>query len=291
MLKIQTRAVSTAGCTFAVDEAGSGHPLLLLHAGCADRRMWRHQLTGLSQRYRVICYDMRGFGESEDAARPFAHHTDLLALMDALGLEQAAVAGSSDGGRAALDAVLASPERFTSLALVAPGLSGHQWPAEMADAYQARVHSVLGSERLSQYRSGQVADIDEGELARYAEAEAEFLVAGPERSRADLPADVWELAVDMDRSMNRRWWRRPPQPSAVLDPPAADRLAELRLPTLVIIGLADVPAIRDLSERLGHDIAGARVVRLPDTGHLPPLERPVAVNTALLRHAGTRPPS
>jgi pimeloyl-ACP methyl ester carboxylesterase len=94
---------------FGYDEMGSGPAVVLVHAGCADRRMWVHQFKMLSVPYRVICYDWRGYGESGDAIGDFAHHEDLLALMDALGIAQAAIIGSSDGGRIALDAALSVP--------------------------------------------------------------------------------------------------------------------------------------------------------------------------------------
>jgi pimeloyl-ACP methyl ester carboxylesterase len=275
------RRLNVDGGSIAVDEVGDGPPLVLLHASCADRRMWRHQLAGLSDHLRVICYDRRGFGDSEDARDRFAHHADLIGLLDQLGIECASIAGSSDGGRVALDAVLANPERFNSLILVASGVSGHQWPTEMLDSYRQRVHETIGVDRLAKYRSGQVRQIDPVELATYSQAETEFLVAGPGRTRAHLPEDVWSLALEMDTSLNRRWWTQPPVVSESLDPPAIGRLGDVRLPTGVIIGMEDLPAIQALSEHLANSIPRATLTRLPHTGHLPPLERPSEVNDAV----------
>jgi pimeloyl-ACP methyl ester carboxylesterase len=275
------RRLTIDGCSLAVDEAGDGPPLLLLHAGCADRRMWRHQLAGLSDHLRVICYDRRGFGDSEDAQRRFAHHEDVIALLDLLGIDRASIAGSSDGGRVALDAVLAYPERFNTLTLVASGVSGHQWPTEMLESYRQRVHETIGVGRLAKYRSGQVRPIDPVELATYSDAETEFLVAGPRRTRSHLTEDVWSLALEMDTSLNRRWWTRPPAVSESLDPPAIGRLGEVQVPTRVVIGLEDLPAIQALSEHLATSIPRATLVRLPHTGHLPPLERPAEVSDAI----------
>lgn len=269
------------GGSVSVDEAGDGPPLVLLHASCADRRMWHHQLAGLSDRSRVICYDRRGFGDSDDARTSFAHHDDLIALLDLLDIDRASIAGCSDGGRVALDAVLAHAERFTTLTLVSSGVSGHQWPTGMFESYRQRVHESIGLDRLAQYRAGNVRTIDPVELATYAEAETEFLVAGPRRTRADLPEDVWSLAVEMDTELNRRWWTHPPIPDESLDPPAIGRLGEVQIPTNIIIGLEDLPAIQALSEHLAISIPLATMTRLPHTGHLPPLERPSEVNTAI----------
>jgi pimeloyl-ACP methyl ester carboxylesterase len=99
---------------FGYDEAGSGPAVVLVHAGLADRRMWDHQFRALAQHYRVIRYDWRGYGESSGVPGEVARHEDLLALTDALAVEQAAVIGSSYGGAHALDAPPGGLTRQTS---------------------------------------------------------------------------------------------------------------------------------------------------------------------------------
>src|SRR4051812_9978431 len=78
--------------------AGSGHPLVLVHAGIADRRMWDAQFPVFAQHYRVIRYDMRGFGKTAMVAGSFAHHDDLHGLLTFLGVERAYLLGCSKGG-------------------------------------------------------------------------------------------------------------------------------------------------------------------------------------------------
>lgn len=95
----------------AYDEAGSGPAVLFAHAGTADRRMWEHRFLALSARHRVIRYDWRGYGESGDAAGEFAHHEDLPAVLDALGVERAALVGCSMGGSYAPAEVLGALRR------------------------------------------------------------------------------------------------------------------------------------------------------------------------------------
>ncbi|MDP9863877.1 MULTISPECIES: alpha/beta fold hydrolase [Streptosporangium] len=266
--------IRIGGTEFGYDEAGSGPAVVLVHAGCADRRMWDHQFRALSEHYRVIRYDWRGYGESGDATGEFAYHEDLLALLDASGVDRATLVGSSDGGRTALDAVLTAPERITALVLVAPGLSGHEWPPSMLARYRERVHDVIGIDRLRSYRAGEVETIDVAELEAYSAAETEFLVAGPGRTRDDLEPQVWELALKMDRLLNERSWTGPHGSVRGLRPPAKERLAEVEAPTLVVTGLADVPEILEVSDLLAREIRKVRRVDLPQTGHLPPLERP-----------------
>ncbi|GAA2071900.1 alpha/beta fold hydrolase [Actinomadura alba] len=274
--------IKSNGVRFGCDDAGAGPVVVLVHAGCADRRMWEHQVTALSGRHRVIRYDWRGHGESADAVGDFAHHEDLLALLDSLEVQQAALVGCSDGGKIVLDAALTAPERVSSLTLVAAGLSGHTWPSSMLDLYRERVHSVIGLDRLRRYRAGAAGAVETADLDAHAAAETEFLVAGPGRSRADLAPEVWRLALDMDRLVNERMWTVPQAPGRPPTSPAKERLAEVGVPALVVIGSADVPEIQAASDLLAEGIKGARKVVLPDTGHLPPLERPEEFNAALI---------
>ncbi|GAA1960531.1 alpha/beta hydrolase [Kitasatospora viridis] len=268
------------GTDIEYDETGSGPAVVLVHAGCADRRMWQAQFTALGRTHRVIRYDWRGRGRSGDPVGPFAHHRDLIALLDALEVERAAVVGASDGGRIALDAVLSAPRRFGALALLASGLSGHLWPASLVERARERVHSLVPEERLRRYRQGG-AQVDPADVDAWAEAEAELLVAGPQRTRRALDRAVWQLAVEMDRLTSRRLWEGPSVPEQPLSPPASGRLAEVAVPTLVVSGLADSPEILAVSRLLADGIPHARHLELPDTGHLPAMERPAEVTAAL----------
>jgi pimeloyl-ACP methyl ester carboxylesterase len=278
--------IGVHGAELVYDEAGAGPAVVLLHAGCADRRMWEHQFHALAARHRVVRYDWRGYGESDDAVGAFAHHDDLLGLLDALGIERAALVGSSDGGKIALDAALTAPWRVSALALVAPGLSGHEWPPELADRYRREVRGVLAPERARRYRAGEAGALDpalvDADLDVYAEAETRFLVVGPTRRCADVDPEVWRAALAMDRLVNRREWYGEQAAGRGLRPPAKDRLAEVAVPVLVLTGASDVPEILAVSDTLTAGIPGARRVELADTGHLPPLERPAEV-TAVLR--------
>jgi pimeloyl-ACP methyl ester carboxylesterase len=99
--------VNLHGADIAYDEAGSGHPLLLVHAGIADRHMWDPVWEPLSSRFRVIRPDLRGFGESPVAMEEFTNWHDLARLLRELDAVPAHVIGVSLGGSAALDLTLA----------------------------------------------------------------------------------------------------------------------------------------------------------------------------------------
>ncbi|WP_431896861.1 alpha/beta fold hydrolase [Nonomuraea sp. bgisy101] len=270
------------------DEAGQGPAVILIHAGIADRRMWDHQFAALAASHRVIRYDWRGYGLSQDPGQDLCHHEDLLALMDGLGVERAALVGCSMGGAYAVEAALAAPGRVSALALIASGLAGHVWPQDMLAQARERVHSAVPAERLARYRQGG-ADVEEGDARAMARAQVLWQVAGPERGREDLSRQVWERAVTMCEGVFERLWRGPALPERLLDPPAAGRLGKVRAPTLVINGLADVPGIQQVSDLLAAGIEGARRVDLPATGHLPPLERPERVTALLTEWLAGRP--
>jgi pimeloyl-ACP methyl ester carboxylesterase len=265
------------------DEAGSGPAVVLVHAALADRRMWDHQFQALAERYRVIRYDWRGYGESSAVTGEVARHEDLLALLDALAVDEAAVIGCSMGGAHALDAALAVPGRVRALGLICSGLSGHEWSAQTVALMQERVRRAVPAERLQRYRDRTASRVDPADVTAMAEANVALMVAGPDRDRADLDPAVWQAAVTMCRGVFEREWSEPPYSERAGEPPAKERLAEIAVPTLVINGLADVPGIQEVSDLLADGIAGACRLDLPATGHLPSLERPVEVTAALTK--------
>ncbi|MET7330828.1 alpha/beta hydrolase [Nonomuraea sp. NPDC005650] len=280
------------GVKIAYEEAGPATPLgtvVLVHGATTDLRLWEHQFRALSRRYRVIRYDRRGAGRSGDAEGEVCHHEDLLAVMDALGVERAALAGSSLGGAYATEAALAAPSRVAALALIGSGLTGHQWPREMLEQARDRVHTSVPADRLARYRAGTADHVDPADVRAMAEAHTLWQTAGPDRRRDALSDEVWGSAVEMCRLMFERSWSGPRSTERQLVPPAATRLSEITAPTLVVNGLSDVPGIQQVSGLLTAGITGARRVDLPETGHLPPLERPAEVTEALTTFLSTVP--
>src|SRR5262245_50045408 len=114
----------------AFDDVGNGPAVLLIHAGIADRRMWRWQVPALAGAgFRAVAVDLRGFGESPSASEPFSSDGDLLACLDACGVEQASVVGVSMAGGVALELALAAPDQVSGLVLVSTG-AGSTSPSE-----------------------------------------------------------------------------------------------------------------------------------------------------------------
>jgi 3-oxoadipate enol-lactonase len=258
--------VEVEGTVLAYDDAGDGAVAVLLHAGIADRRMWRHQVAALRGLRRVLTVDLPGYGESTVPPGPYANHEAIAGLLDALGVERAALVGCSLGGAVAIDTALAYPDRIGALALFGSAVSGHPWSQEFRELHQSLF-----------------CDIDEDDLDAVAQAEVDLWVIGPDREPDDVDADLLAFATEMDRRALAAEAALDEVPSRALTPAAIGRLGEISVPTLVAVGAADVSEIRQLADRIAAEVPGARrLPDVPDAAHLLPLERPDVVNAALL---------
>ncbi|MBQ1015489.1 alpha/beta fold hydrolase [Micromonospora sp. M51] len=258
--------ITVNGASIAYDEAGTGSPVVLLHAGIADRRMWRGQVSALATRHRVIVPDLRGYGDSELPPAPFTHHDDVAGLLDALDLPRAALVGCSFGGAVAIDTALAHPDRVSALALFDTAVSGNEWSDEANDLWD-----------------NLVGEVDPDDFVAGAAGEVRFWVVGPGRQPEDVDSELVAFAQEMDQRALAAELALGAVEVGELTPPAIGRLGELAIPVLVTAGAADVPDISRLADRIAAEVSGA--VRLPDVpnaAHLLPLERPEPVNAALL---------
>ena len=255
------RRIDVGGRTLAAEDHGSGSPVVLVHEGIGDMRMWDDVLPALAERHRVVRYDLAGFGESPLAGGALSHVDDLVAVMDAHGLERAALVGGSLGGRIALEAALEHPERVTALLLVAPGLRGHEFSSFVRHAGQE-----------------EEAAFERGDYPAAADAMVRAWVIGPRRDASEVDPSVIVRVREMCIRSYERYAEAiagggEPQ-EAALEPAAAERLGEIAIPTLVLVGDADEPDMLQIAERLEAGIPGARKVVWQGVAHVPPMERP-----------------
>ena len=239
-----------------IEAAGSGPGLVFIHAGVADSRMWDAEFTAFSDRFRVARFDLRGFGRSPMVPGSFAYHDDVVAVMDVASLPTATLVGCSFGARVALDTCLANPGRVDRLVLVAPGLS-----------------SMDDDPDIQKFGEEEDALVEKGDLDGATELNLRMWVDGPFRSPQQVSADVREQVRVMQLDAFRV-----PAPEGVhrvkLEPPADERLAEIGVPTLVIVGALDLPVKVRTAERIEGAIPSARRVVIPDAAHMATLERP-----------------
>jgi 3-oxoadipate enol-lactonase len=256
------------GTAIHYDIAGAGFPLVLLHAGICDRRMWDEQMPVLAEHFRVIRYDQRGFGQTAMPLGPFSHLADLVGLLSALGIERAHLLGCSRGGSLALDLTLAHPERVGGLGLVCSSPSGYKPPQPVPES--AQIPDLI-------------AAFDAGALERAAELEVQVWVDGPRRTPDQVNPVVRARVYEMDlQAMRIEAASQGQEYEQKTEPPAALRLAEVRVPTLVIIGDQDAPISLSSGEALAAGIPGARRVVLQGAAHLPNMEQPSVFNKIVL---------
>jgi len=237
---------------------GEGHPLLLIHGGLGSLRMWDEQVPGFAGRYRVIRYDTRGFGRTETEDVEFTNRGDAAAVLDHVGASSAYVVGQSRGGVIALDLTLDQPDRVDALVSVAGGISGYE--AELPDGVERPPWDE--AERFWEAK-------DWGALA---ELETQVWVDGWGQPQDRVDPEIRSRVKDWILANYQAGLAEgKPQP---LDPPAAERLAEVRVPTLVLIGTDDEPGCVVAGRHLAASVPGAQVVELPGVAHMIQLEEP-----------------
>src|SRR5256885_1566722 len=104
--------------------AGEGEPLVLSHAGFVDSRMWDDQWQAFAQHYRVVRFDMRGYGKSDPVSKPISRRQDFLGVLRQLGIERAHLLGCSMSGEVVIDLALEHPEMVLTLMPVSASPSG-----------------------------------------------------------------------------------------------------------------------------------------------------------------------
>jgi pimeloyl-ACP methyl ester carboxylesterase len=253
---IDSGRVTVAGGALYYEAAGKGAPVILLHGGNLDRRMWDEQFGELSRHYRVIRYDARGYGRSSVADQPFAAHEDLAGLMRGLNLERASLVGLSLGGRIAIDFALAHPGQVERLVLAAPGISGGTW-ADDGDTLW------LVKARKAATRGDSVAVA----LAWLESAYIRTALNPPERAE-------WIRQIVYENSSFWMGMVRHGDLEREASPPAAGRLRELRSPVLLLVGENDTPFIHDVARAIASQAANVQRVDIPHVGHMINLEAP-----------------
>lgn len=274
---IQTGFAEVNGTTLYYEVAGAGHPFVLVHGHLLDRRSWDEQFGVFAQRYRVMRYDQRGFGDSGLITRgePYSDRQDLYELLKFLDIESAYLMGVSGGGALAIDFTLEYPEMVDALIPVTAGVSGFHPSEEMLKQHPEVVRMYTSMEEA----------FEQHDIARAVEISLELWTDGPGRLPGQAAPDVRERV----REMTMRNWSRPDDeaqaetPPLPLEPPAIGRLSQIRVPTLIILGEWDGPNPLD---QLAADIPGAKKVIMDETAHHPFMEKPVEFNQIVLDFLG-----
>jgi len=257
--------VDTNGIVTFYEDSGHDPPVVLVHGHSADLRLWDLQVPALLEGgYRVIRYDVRGHGRSSAPPTGYTwlnYTLDLRDLLDHLGVPRAHVVGLSMGGGIALQFALDFPQRVASLVLVDSALPGFDYSPEFAGAIEELVAAVRAEGPRAAFERLWLSHPLLDGVRRFPERFELLRTMVLEYTAADYYDET---------------------PYAPPERQAVDRLAELRAPTLVLVGELDIPDFQLIAEILAGNVAGARPQVIADSGHIPPLEQTQAFNRALL---------
>ncbi|WP_232666839.1 alpha/beta fold hydrolase [Pseudonocardia sp. TRM90224] len=264
------RTIEVPGGRIAYERSGDGRPVVFLHAGALDMRMWTPQVAGFDAGWTVVRTDARGHGASSTPDRPFRQCDDIAAVTSDLGLGPAVLVGVSMGGAAAVDTALEHPALVAGIVVIGAGATGH------AGRDDELFVDPWTRERLRRLASAAAA----GDPAAWTETFVEINLAGPQRplTRVD-PVLVDEVRRMITDTLVTHAAGLGVLPEPVTDAPA--RIAEITVPVLGIAGALDSPDHLRMVSELVDGVDRGRLEIIEGAAHLPNLEQPAAFDAVL----------
>jgi pimeloyl-ACP methyl ester carboxylesterase len=235
---------TSAGGRLWFSDVGAGPSVVFVHAGIADSRMWDGCTTRLVDRYRAVTYDQRGYGRSSPLpSAAFSPLTDLEQLLDNVEVDRAVLVGASMGGGLVIDYLLAHPDRVAAAVTVAAAVSGLPPDDHGGDSRFAELQSTASS----------------GDLGRFGEVALD--IWAPLKSEPEVDARIREQLLDNAAAMLATFAQAQP------GPPAHDRLQEIAVPVLVVVGDSDSRAVERSADAVADRVPGARKEVLAGVDH------------------------
>ncbi len=263
-IDIKSGFTEVNGTKLYYDIAGKGETIVLIHGNLGDRRYWDEQFKAFAKSFKVIRYDVRGFGKSSLPKKneQYSHHEDLKALLEHFGIPKAHVAGFSMGCGLAIDFVLAYPEMSNSLIAVGPWVIGYKSPsAENFFKEFGKIDSILN-------KSGK------RQAAEYF-VNAPFF--NPQRMSTKLKNQITEIVNDYTF-----WHWLNKDPCRYVSPRAIVQIDKINLPTLIITAEYDIESCREIADLLEKTIPNAKKIDIADATHFMLMEKPTEFNEGVL---------
>lgn len=249
--------VQRADAALQAEMRGTRPSAVFVHGFGGDRHGWDGIWDRLDDTLDAVRYDLRGFGQSEALAQtPYSHSDDLLAVIDAAGIERADLIGISLGGSVAFQCALDYPERVRRLVLISPLIAGWEWSEEWRTLWR-QITSAARAGRMDEARA--------------------LWLAHPlfETTRGSGAAAV--LAQSIARYSGAQWIADNEKPCL----PALDRLPFLQAPTLLLTGARDMPDYRLIADLIEGSAPEVTRIDYPDYGHMLTLEAPDICSAAI----------
>lgn len=254
----QSGFISIHNAKLYYEVAGMGTPLVTIHAGVADSRMWNNEFAYFAQSNQVIRYDMRGYGKSEPVEGEFSHLSDLDLLLKTLEIhEPIVIMGCSMGGSLAMDFALTYPSKVKALVMVDSGPSGLELdvptPSKFTDAEKA---------------------FESGDLDLVAEIETQIWFDGMGRIPEQANPTMRKLLYDMNRLVLSHEVKGLGKRLPNNDTLAFNLLESLNIPVLIIVGSHDTPYFLAAADYMKEKIKFANKITIEDAAHLPNMDKP-----------------
>lgn len=254
--------VDIGKCQISYEMKGEGIPLILIHGGALDKRMWDDQFDEFAKHFKVIRYDARKHGMTKNEPNTFSHHEDLKIFMEKLAIDKAVIMGLSMGGYISIDFALTHPEKVLALIPVASGLTGYQFVDKQTKELPEKWSKI--------------STIEES-----ADLVMEMWTDGPHRKPEQLNSAMRNKAKLMyTENLLRSFSDKSKEVRT--DPPAINRLSKIKAPTFTIYGDLDVPGIIEIADLIVRDVKGAKKYVIKDTAHLLNMEKPDEFNKAVI---------
>jgi pimeloyl-ACP methyl ester carboxylesterase len=257
-------SVKVGGATLTGAHLGEGLPVVFLHAGVCDKRMWESQMVAVAEDgWQAIAYDRRGYGEAVSDDVPFNHVDDLEAVLRAFDIHAAVFVGCSMGGGLAVDFALRHPGRVIGLVLIGTSITGAPWSAtEVEQMIEAAEEDAF----------------ERGDLDMLNRVQAHEWLDGPRAQSGRVAGAARALFLDM----NALALGKPELTLEEKRPSAWRRVSDVNAPTLLLVGEEDFSAIIERHDYLSEEMPNAFAAVLEGAAHIPSIERPELVNSMLL---------
>ncbi|NJP48642.1 alpha/beta fold hydrolase [Streptomyces sp. SBST2-5] len=250
-------------------EAGSGDPVVLLHGGFLDHRMWDAQVAALAGTHRVIAPDARGHGASANATRPYRQTDDVAALLTHLGIDSAVLIGLSMGAGTAVDTALEHPGLVRALVVTGAGTSEPDFQDPWTTSLMAEWARALAA----------------GDVEAWLEAFLRFL-PGPHRTADEVPPEILHKHREMALGTIRKHTAGEPDHRVPVTR-TWERAAGIGVPVLAVRGALESEDHLRLTERLARTVPDGRLATVEGTAHYPNEERPGVYNALLTDFLGS----
>jgi pimeloyl-ACP methyl ester carboxylesterase len=228
---------------------GEGTPIVLLHSGGEDLRDWHAIAPQLSRTNKVVTFDGRGVGRSPAVLKPINYIEDFRAFLDFLGIDTAVLVGHSMGGQVATDFALTYPARVSRLVLISPGLTGFQFSPE----YEQHAMQVMAAAP---------------DVKKMVNISLDF-----PSYRVTMASSQRDLLYEMQKLHMQRILEWKTYQIDWPQPPAVERLDQLRAKTLFILGTEDIPDLFRVAETC-KQIPDIRFAYIEGADHMPTLTHP-----------------